>query len=87
MSTKSRFGRLKRSRGQGMTEYIIVVALVGIAAIGVTSVFGQDVRALFGAVTQAMTGSTNVTNHAMSDNVATPTGYGPKNLGNAYTNQ
>lgn len=33
-----------RQRGQGMTEYIIVVALIAIAAIGVYSFFGQAVR-------------------------------------------
>jgi type II secretory pathway pseudopilin PulG len=31
-------------RGQGMTEYIIVVALIAIAAIGVYQFFGQTVR-------------------------------------------
>jgi pilus assembly protein Flp/PilA len=30
--------------GQGMTEYIIIVALIAIAAIGVYSFFGQTVR-------------------------------------------
>jgi len=33
-----------RQRGQGMTEYIIIVALIAIAAIGVYSFFGQTVR-------------------------------------------
>ena len=31
-------------RGQGMTEYIIIVALIAIAAIGVFSMFGKTVR-------------------------------------------
>jgi len=30
-----------RQRGQGMTEYLIVVALISVAAIGVYSFFGQ----------------------------------------------
>jgi Flp pilus assembly pilin Flp len=34
----------KRTLGQGMTEYIIIVALIAIAAIGVYSFFGQTVR-------------------------------------------
>ncbi len=34
----------KRQRGQGMMEYIIIVALIAVAAIGVYSVFGQTVR-------------------------------------------
>lgn len=31
-------------RGQGMTEYIIIVALIAVAAIGVYSYFGKTVR-------------------------------------------
>ncbi|OGA24067.1 MAG: pilus assembly protein [Betaproteobacteria bacterium RIFCSPLOWO2_02_FULL_67_26] len=34
----------RRQLGQGMTEYIIIVALIAIAAIGVYSFFGQTVR-------------------------------------------
>lgn len=34
----------RRSRGQGMTEYIIIVALIAIAAIAVYQFFGQTVR-------------------------------------------
>lgn len=33
-----------QSRGQGMTEYIIIVALIAVAAIGVYSYFGKTVR-------------------------------------------
>jgi Flp pilus assembly pilin Flp len=34
----------KVARGQGMTEYIIIVALIAIAAIGVYSAFGNVVK-------------------------------------------
>ncbi len=34
----------KRQFGQGMTEYIIIVALIAVAAIGVYSLFGKTVR-------------------------------------------
>ncbi len=34
----------RRQRGQGMTEYIIIVALIALAAIGVYSAFGGVVR-------------------------------------------
>lgn len=30
--------------GQGMMEYVIIVALIAVAAIGVYSVFGQTIR-------------------------------------------
>ncbi len=33
-----------RQAGQGMTEYIIIVALIAVAAIGVYSMFGQTIR-------------------------------------------
>ena len=33
-----------RQAGQGMTEYIIIVALIAVAAIGVYSYFGQTLR-------------------------------------------
>ncbi|MBU0751512.1 MAG: pilus assembly protein [Gammaproteobacteria bacterium] len=33
-----------RQRGQGMTEYIIIVALIAVAAIGVYSLFGKTIR-------------------------------------------
>lgn len=33
-----------RQYGQGMTEYLIVVALIAVAAIGVYTLFGQTIR-------------------------------------------
>lgn len=36
--------RLRRQLGQGMTEYIIVVALIAVAAIGVYTLLGQTIR-------------------------------------------
>ena len=34
----------RRQRGQGMTEYIVVVALIAVAAIGIYTLFGQTLR-------------------------------------------
>ena len=34
----------RKSRGQGMTEYIVMVALIGVAAIGAYSFLGQSIR-------------------------------------------
>ena len=39
MHMRSRF-----QRGQGMMEYVIIVAMIAVAAIGVYSVFGQTIR-------------------------------------------
>ena len=33
-----------RQLGQGMTEYIIIVALIAVAAIGVYALFGKTIR-------------------------------------------
>jgi len=35
---------IQRLRGQGMTEYIVIVALIGVAAIGAYSFLGQSIR-------------------------------------------
>jgi hypothetical protein len=40
----ARPGKARRLAGQGMTEYIIVVALIAVAAIGVYTLFGQTIR-------------------------------------------
>lgn len=48
----------KRQLGQGMTEYIIIVALIAIAAIGVYSQFGKGVRSQMAGMTQELSGTT-----------------------------
>jgi Flp pilus assembly pilin Flp len=50
----------KNRRGQGMTEYVIIVALIAIAAIGVVTVFGNNILKLFGASTDALAGENKV---------------------------
>ena len=60
-SIRSKLASLRRQRGQGMTEYIIIVALIAIAAIGVVTVFGQDIRQLFNATTSSLSGVEQVT--------------------------
>jgi len=53
----NRMNALVRSEeGQGMTEYIIIVALIAIAAIAVITFFGQNLRALFAASSNALGG-------------------------------
>lgn len=46
-----------KQRGQGMTEYIIVVALVAIAAIGVYTAFGKTLRGQMAVTAQALAGN------------------------------
>jgi Flp pilus assembly pilin Flp len=47
----------KKQSGQGMTEYIIIVALIAVAAIGVYSYFGGTIRAQTAGMAQEMAGS------------------------------
>ncbi len=49
---------LKDRKGQGLTEYIIIVALVAIAAIGVVNIFGNQLRNQFATIVGAMSGHT-----------------------------
>ncbi|GMR08490.1 MAG: membrane protein [Gammaproteobacteria bacterium] len=49
----------RRSLGQGMTEYIIIVALIALAAIAVYSLFGKTVRSQVGGMAQELAGTTN----------------------------
>jgi Flp pilus assembly pilin Flp len=46
----------RRQRGQGMTEYIIIVALIAVAAIGVYSFFGETVREQTSAIANEVAG-------------------------------
>src|SRR5260221_1778319 len=58
-SSMRRFLRkmLKSQSGQGMSEYLIIVALIAIAAIGVVTVFGRDIRELFSGTTDSLAGN------------------------------
>ena len=43
-------------RGQATTEYILIVVLVAVLSIGVITVFGNQVRDLFGLATDRLAG-------------------------------
>lgn len=48
--------RYKNQLGQGMTEYIIIVALIAVAAIGVYSLLGKTVRNQVAGIAQEVSG-------------------------------
>ena len=50
--------RFMKQIGQGMTEYIIIVALIAIAAIGVYSLFGDTITDQMGNMTAELSGGT-----------------------------
>ena len=73
----------KRVRGQGMTEYIIIVALIAVAAIGVYSFFGKTVRNQTAAMAAALGGANQEAGTAMKD--ATAAGRGAAGIANTKT--
>ena len=49
----------KKHFGQGMTEYVVIVGLVGIAAIGVFSAFGHVIQDQVAGFTNALAGNSS----------------------------
>ncbi|MCL2913857.1 pilus assembly protein [Shewanella corallii] len=58
--------KFKASLGQGMTEYIIIVALIAVSAIGVYSFFGKTLRNQTAGVTKEISGQNSETEIASS---------------------
>ncbi|HXY96471.1 MAG TPA: hypothetical protein VEH00_05805 [Steroidobacteraceae bacterium] len=52
-------GLRRNQRGQGMTEYIIIVALVAIGAIGVYNLFGKTIRDQTSAMACGLAGNSD----------------------------
>ena len=52
---------LRDEKGQGLTEYIIIVAMVAIAAIGVVNLYGENVRRVLGTAVDALAGKSSTT--------------------------
>ena len=79
---------MRKNRGQGMTEYIIIVALIAIAAIGVITLFGDNIRRLFGMSSDALGGDDNIAQRNTTKASAAVTDKTMKNFGqnNTYTN-
>lgn len=53
VATRSRPGR---KRGQGMTEYIIVIAIIAIGAIAIIGLFGKQIKHAFNRMGSAVDG-------------------------------
>ncbi|MEM5551762.1 pilus assembly protein [Pseudoalteromonas sp. NEC-BIFX-2020_002] len=74
-----------RQKGQGMTEYIIIVALIAVAAIGVYSYFGKTVRNQVAALSSEVSGKDskgNIDAAQVSSQAATVNANKDYNLGN-----
>lgn len=61
---------LWRQSGQAMTEYIIIVALVAVAAIAVYQLFGQVVRSQTAAMAKELSGEDGTAQSQMAQSAA-----------------
>lgn len=88
MKATSPMRRSLRQLGQGMTEYIIIVALIAVAAIGVYTLFGKTIRAQVAGLSNEVSGSggsADITNAQAASKSATDEGTKDKKMG-SYTN-
>ena len=75
----------RKQRGQGMTEYIIIVALIAVAAIGVYSLFGRTVRSQTAGLAQEVAGvdaGTSISNATDAASTAETNANAQKGLAN-----
>ena len=67
---RKHYGMKRRSSGgQAILEYIIIIALVAVAALTVLGLFGDRIRELISGVTGAVGGKTTDVQEGDSDNV------------------
>jgi Tfp pilus assembly protein PilE len=59
---------VRQIAGQGMTEYIIVVALIAVAAIGVYTAFGDVIRGQTSVAAVALSGEANTSGRSLVTN-------------------
>jgi len=75
---------VRKQRGQGMMEYIIIVAMIAVAAIGVYSMFGKSIRNQTAGMANEIAGknaSTQLTNAASAASTAASRGDTTKGMG------
>jgi hypothetical protein len=74
MTRMQRIRRLGRQLGQGMTEYIIIVAVIGIASIVVYTLFGDVLRNQTAAASMALSGESGDSQMSSARNTALAAG-------------
>ncbi len=67
----NRHHAVSKQAGQGMTEYVIIVALIAIAAIAVYQFFGNTVRDQTAAIAQELAGGSGAAAQANAQAAAT----------------
>ena len=51
--------KMSRKSGQGMTEYIIIIAIIAIGAILIVGLFGKQIKGVFTGISGSLSGSNN----------------------------
>lgn len=88
MKNKLRLLHKYKQRGQGMMEYVIIVALIAVAAIGVYSMFGKTVRNQTAGLAKEMAGTdatTQIQNAGTAATSAATRGNQTKSMGSYNT--
>ena len=67
---KTNIAQPKKILGQGMTEYIIIVALVAVAAIGAFKMFGQTAQHQIAGLATELSGTDAAASIAVAKNSA-----------------
>ncbi|HJV76637.1 MAG TPA: hypothetical protein VJ654_20655 [Noviherbaspirillum sp.] len=89
MDFRQKLFRKARQQGQGMTEYIIIVALIAVAAIAVYQLFGATVRNQMAGLAKEVAGSsgTEAKNKAGTDAGKAVTQAAKERTLSSYTDQ
>jgi Flp pilus assembly pilin Flp len=61
---------MRRAKGQSLVEVAIVLALIAIAAIAVITVYGDEVRKVFGISDGSLAGETDLEHEPKPDGVS-----------------
>lgn len=64
------FGKRLYSKGQGMTEYLIILGLIAIAAITVFTLYGATLRTTVAGMAAELSGNSNAASLAQSKTLA-----------------
>ena len=49
---------LRNEKGQGLTEYALIIALVAIVAVAALTLLGGQIDTIFGSITNELSGGT-----------------------------
>ncbi len=74
--------RLANHQGQGLIEYLIIVAIMAVSTIGIVSVMGQTVKGKFATITNSLQGRTQKVGPTSVD----PNLYQKSDLNNFFEN-